>query len=118
MSGLTESAEGPVKLTESAARRIAHLKEREDDPNLVLRVAVHGGGCSGFTYKFSFDASREDDDLVIERGGAVVVIDPMSVPYLAGSEIDYVEELVGSAFSIRNPNVTASCGCGVSFSVV
>ena len=117
MSETQGSGEALVTVSESAARRIAHLREQEGDPNLMLRVAVEGGGCSGFTYKFSFDASPQDDDLVIERESAAVLIDPISLTILAGSEIDYLDELVGSFFSVKNPNAIASCGCGASFSM-
>lgn len=106
-----------VSVTESAAKRIAFLVDQEGDPNVALRVAVNGGGCSGFQYAFSFDDVRGDDDLVIERNGATVLVDTMSQLYLAGSEIDFVEDVIGSSFQIRNPNATASCGCGSSFSV-
>lgn len=106
-----------VTVTESAAKRIAFLVDQEGDPNVALRVAVNGGGCSGFQYAFSFDDARTDDDLVIERSGATVLVDTMSQLYLAGSEIDFIEDVIGSSFQIRNPNATASCGCGSSFSV-
>jgi len=82
-----------------------------------LRVAVEGGGCSGFSYKFDFADSVNDDDLLIERDGARVLIDEMSLEFLSGSEIDYANELIGSAFKINNPNATANCGCGTSFSI-
>lgn len=106
-----------VSVTDSAAKRIAFLMDQEGDPNVALRVAVNGGGCSGFQYAFSFDDARHDDDLVIERDGATVLVDTMSQLYLAGSEIDFVEDVIGSSFQIRNPNATASCGCGSSFAV-
>jgi len=106
-----------VTVSESAAKRIAFLVEQEGDPNVALRVAVNGGGCSGFQYAFSFDDARTDDDLIIERDGATVLVDNMSQLYLAGSEIDFIEDVIGSSFQIRNPNATASCGCGSSFSV-
>ena len=83
----------------------------------MLRVTVEGGGCSGFSYKFDFADTINTDDIVIERDGAKVVIDEMSLPFLDGSEIDYVNELIGASFKIHNPNATASCGCGTSFSV-
>jgi len=82
-----------------------------------LRVAVEGGGCSGFSYKFEFAEKANEDDLVITRDGATVVIDEMSLEFLEGSEIDYANELIGSAFKINNPNATANCGCGTSFSI-
>jgi iron-sulfur cluster assembly accessory protein len=83
----------------------------------MLRVSVEGGGCSGFQYKFELVGDRADDDLVIERGGATVLVDPVSLPFLAGSRLDYADELIGAAFKIDNPNATASCGCGTSFSL-
>ncbi len=109
--------QGLVRLSESAARRIVALRDQEGDATLMLRVAVEGGGCSGFTYKFSFEASKHDDDMVVERDGAAVVIDAMSLPFMAGSEIDFIDEIMGASFSIKNPTATASCGCGTSFSV-
>jgi iron-sulfur cluster insertion protein len=107
----------PVIVTESAAKRIATLMSREGNPDLFLRVAVLGGGCSGFQYTFNFDDARTEDDLVIARDGAVVVIDSTSLDLLRGSQIDFVEDMVGSAFAIKNPNASSSCGCGNSFSV-
>jgi iron-sulfur cluster assembly accessory protein len=83
----------------------------------MLRVAVEGGGCSGFQYKFGMEQVRADDDLVIARDGAMVLVDPVSVQYMVGSEIDFVEDLIGAAFKVKNPNATASCGCGTSFAL-
>ena len=83
----------------------------------MLRVSVEGGGCSGFQYKFDMERAQAEDDLVIARDGATVLIDPMSVQYMAGSEIDFVEDLIGAAFKVKNPNATASCGCGTSFAL-
>lgn len=117
MAETAAADQGLVRLSESAARRIAVLRDKEGDGNLMLRVAVEGGGCSGFTYKFSFEADKQDDDLMVERDGAAVLIDAMSLPFMAGSEIDFIDELMGAYFSIKNPNATASCGCGTSFSV-
>ena len=105
-----------VELTSNAAQRIAFLMEQEG-PDAKLRVEVNGGGCSGFSYGFRFDETVNDDDKVIERDGAVVLIDDMSLQYLGGSRIDYVEDLLAASFRIENPNATASCGCGTSFSV-
>ncbi len=105
-----------VRLTEAAARRITEIVAGEP-LNKLLRVSVEGGGCSGFQYKFDLVADREADDLVLARDGATVLIDPVSVGFLAGSEIDYVDELIGASFQIRNPNATASCGCGTSFAM-
>ena len=107
----------PVSLSQSAAKRISAILAEEEGDNMMLRISVQGGGCSGFQYNFTVDDTKGDDDMVIERDGAMVLIDSMSLMYLAGSEIDFVEDLIGSAFQIRNPNATASCGCGSSFSV-
>ena len=100
----------------SAARRIAFLASKEPRP-VMMRVAVLGGGCSGFQYNFSFEEQKNEDDLLIQRDGAAVVVDSTSLELLKGSELDYVEEMVGSAFQVKNPNATSSCGCGNSFSV-
>ena len=108
--------EHPVRLSERAARRIAEIVAAEPTTPL-LRVSVEGGGCSGFQYKFDLVAASEADDLVIEREGARVLIDPVSLEYLGGSEIDFVDDLIGQSFKIHNPNATASCGCGTSFSL-
>lgn len=105
-----------VSVTERAARRIAEIMAGEPNAR-ALRVSVEGGGCSGFQYKFDLVPGQEADDLVIERDGAVVVIDEMSVGYMEGSEIDFVDELIGASFKIQNPNATAACGCGTSFSI-
>ncbi len=106
-----------VGLTESAARRVAALAAAEGNAALMLRLAVSGGGCSGFQYGFSLDDSRQPDDAVFERDGIKLVIDSTSLELLAGSEIDYVEDLVGSYFKVSNPNASSSCGCGSSFAV-
>ena len=113
---MTGSTTQDVIVTERAARRIAEIAAAEP-ASPMLRVSVEGGGCSGFQYKFDMERERADDDLVIERAGAVVLIDPISVRYLAGSEIDFVDDLIGAAFKVNNPNATASCGCGTSFSI-
>ena len=105
-----------VTVSERAARRIAQITAGEPATPL-LRVSVEGGGCSGFQYKFDLVAAGEADDLVIEREGARVLIDPVSLEYLGGSEIDFVDDLIGQSFKIHNPNATASCGCGTSFSI-
>ena len=106
----------PVTVSARAAKRIAEILQSEARP-MMLRVAVTGGGCSGFQYNFTLDDSRLDEDLVIERDGAVVLIDPVSLDFLKGAEIDFVDDLIGAAFKINNPNATSSCGCGTSFSV-
>lgn len=105
-----------VVVTERAARRIAEIAAGEPATPL-LRVAVEGGGCSGFQYTFGLVGTPEPDDVVLERAGAKVLIDPVSLEYLAGSEIDFVDDLIGAAFKINNPNATSSCGCGTSFSM-
>jgi iron-sulfur cluster assembly accessory protein len=106
----------PVALTERAAKRIAEIASSEAVTK-TLRVSVEGGGCSGFQYKFNLVGAPQSDDLVIERAGARVVIDPVSLEFMKGSEIDFADDLIGAAFKIRNPNATASCGCGTSFTV-
>ena len=105
-----------VTLTERAARRIGEILKAEP-VGTMLRVLVEGGGCSGFQYKFDFDRDRANDDLVLAREGATVLIDPVSLQYMAGAEIDYVDDLIGAAFKINNPIAAASCGCGTSFSI-
>ena len=106
----------PVSVSARAARRIAEILKSEPQP-MMLRVAVTGGGCSGFQYNFALDDTRMDDDLVIERDGATVLVDPMSLDFLKGAEIDFSDELIGAAFKVNNPNAASSCGCGTSFSV-
>jgi iron-sulfur cluster assembly accessory protein len=110
---MTETA---VTVTDRAARRIAEIVAREAETPM-LRISVEGGGCSGFQYKFDLVHASQSDDLVIEKGGARVLVDPVSLGYLAGSEIDFVDDLIGAAFKVNNPNATASCGCGTSFSI-
>jgi iron-sulfur cluster assembly accessory protein len=105
-----------VTVSERAARRVAEILKKEPE-GTMLRVSVEGGGCSGFQYKFDMDRAKTDDDLVIARDGAVVLIDSMSVGYMAGSEIDFVDDLIGAAFKVKNPKATASCGCGTSFAL-
>lgn len=109
--------EQPITLTENLAKRVMALQASENRPELMLRVAVLGGGCSGFQYQFSFAHGLESGDLVFEKDGIKVVIDEMSLQYLEGSTIDYVDDLIGSSFNIKNPNATSSCGCGTSFAV-
>ena len=106
-----------VSLSAAAARRIAALIAAEGNPALMLRLAVSGGGCSGFQYGFSFDDARNEDDRVFERDGVKLVVDETSLDLLGGAEVDFVEDLVGSSFQVRNPNASSSCGCGSSFSV-
>jgi iron-sulfur cluster assembly accessory protein len=105
-----------ITVTERAARRIGEIL-RGEPAGTMLRVSVEGGGCSGFQYKFDMDRAQAADDLVIQRDGATVLIDQTSVGYLAGSEIDFVDDLIGASFRINNPQATASCGCGTSFSI-
>ncbi len=105
-----------VVVTERAAARIGEIL-RQEPPGTMLRVSVEGGGCSGFQYKFDTERERAADDLVIERNGATVLIDPMSLTYMTGSEIDFVDDLIGSSFKVNNPKATASCGCGTSFAL-
>ena len=114
---LTQSNTSDVSMTDSAARRICELMAEDENAGLMLRVSVSGGGCSGFQYGFTFDDQKNDDDHVIARGGASVVIDDVSWGFLAGSQIDFVEELVGRYFAINNPNAASTCGCGTSFSI-
>ena len=105
-----------ITVTERAAQRIGEILRREP-VGTMLRVSVEGGGCSGFQYKFDVDRAQADDDLVIKSEGATVLIDQTSVGYLAGSEIDFIDDLIGASFRINNPQATASCGCGTSFSI-
>jgi iron-sulfur cluster assembly protein len=114
---MTTRGENPgVSLSASAARRINKITVGQP-AGTMLRVEVIGGGCSGFSYRFGFANKVNADDQVIERDGAKVAIDEASLPFLAGSEIDYVEEIIGAAFRVNNPNATSACGCGTSFSV-
>jgi len=105
-----------VTVSERAARRIGEILKTEP-AGTMLRVSVEGGGCSGFQYKFDMEREKAEDDLVIARDGVVVLVDPVSVRYMAGSEIDFVEDLIGASFKVKNPNATASCGCGTSFAL-
>lgn len=105
-----------ILLAESAAKRLAKLAEVEGRP-IMLRVAVDGGGCSGFQYRLELVDAAEADDLIIRRDGQAAVIDPVSIPFLKGSEIAFVDELAGAQFVVRNPNASSSCGCGVSFAI-
>ena len=106
-----------MNVTDNAAKRISKLIEMEGNPNLKLRISVSGGGCSGFQYNFEFDENQEPDDVVVEKDGVTVLLDNMSLLYVLGSELDFVEEMVGSAFKISNPNAQSSCGCGSSFAI-
>jgi iron-sulfur cluster assembly accessory protein len=106
----------PVALSAAAARRISAIG-REEGRALMLRIAVEGGGCSGFQYQFDLVETPAEDDLRIERDGAAILVDEVSLPFLRGAEVDFVDELAGAEFRIRNPNAKSSCGCGVSFSI-
>ena len=106
----------PLTITERAARRIGQILKTEGD-GAMLRISVEGGGCSGFQYKFNVERNQAGDDTVISRDSVVVLVDPASVPFLAGSEVDFVDDLIGASFRVSNPNATASCGCGTSFSI-
>ena len=106
----------PVTLSDSAVRRVAQVLAKEA-PGAALRIAVNGGGCSGFSYAFDVTSERAADDLVLARDGAIVLVDSVSLEYLAGSEIDFADDLIGQSFKIHNPNATSSCGCGTSFSL-
>jgi iron-sulfur cluster assembly accessory protein len=105
-----------ISVSDRAANRIREIMSREAGQN-ALRVSVLGGGCSGFRYDFEIVAETNDDDLIIEKSGARVAIDPVSIPFMSGSQIDFVDDLIGAAFKITNPNATSSCGCGTSFSL-
>lgn len=107
----------PMGLSASAARRILKVAESEGNPALGLRISVSGGGCSGFQYSFTLDADETADDVVISRDGARLLVDTVSLDYLRGSELDFVEDLSGAGFRINNPLATSSCGCGNSFAV-
>jgi iron-sulfur cluster insertion protein len=106
-----------VVFTDSAANKVRELLDEEENPSLKLRVFVTGGGCSGFKYGFTFDENADDSDLKLEKRGVTLLIDPMSLQYLGGAEIDYKDDVNGAQFVIRNPNATTTCGCGSSFSV-
>lgn len=103
--------------TDAAAQKVGRLIEQEGNPELKLRVYIQGGGCSGFQYGFTFDEEVQDGDTSVENHGVTLLVDPMSVQYLTGAEIDYREDLTGAQFIIRNPNASTTCGCGSSFSV-
>lgn len=111
------AASDDLVITQSAAAKVSELIREEGNDDLMLRVFVQGGGCSGFQYGFSFDEQVQDGDVVLEQGGVKFLVDPMSFQYLTGAEIDYTESLQGAQFVIRNPNASTTCGCGSSFSV-
>ena len=107
----------PLLFTESAAHKVRSLIDEEGNPELKLRVYITGGGCSGFQYGFEFDEAQGEDDLSIQRDGVTLLVDPLSLQYLLGAEVDYTESLTGAQFVIRNPNAKTTCGCGSSFAV-
>ena len=114
MNDVLEAA--PVTISASAAKRVAAILQKEPQGS-VLRLAVNGGGCSGFSYAFEIAPGGAADDLVLTRDAATLVIDPVSLDFLKGSEIDFVDDLIGQSFKVKNPNATAACGCGTSFSM-
>ena len=116
MDSAIDTGSGSLTVTERAAQRIAEILRREP-PGAMLRLSVEGGGCSGFQYKFDIERTQAADDMVVARDNARVLIDPVSLGYLAGSEIDFVDDLIGAAFRVNNPKATASCGCGTSFAL-
>jgi iron-sulfur cluster insertion protein len=116
MNAVTEKLPETLVFTDAAAAKVKSLIDEEGNPGLKLRVFVQGGGCSGFQYGFTFDENLEEGDIRVENGGVTLLIDPMSIQYLAGAEIDYREDIEGAQFVIRNPNAATTCGCGSSFS--
>ncbi len=117
MSSAQVQTASPMVFSDSAAAKVKDLIEEEKNPDLKLRVYVSGGGCSGFQYGFSFDETINEGDTTVEKDGVSLLVDPMSFQYLVGAEIDYVDDLQGARFIIRNPNASTTCGCGSSFSV-
>src|SRR3954454_23626117 len=115
MNAVTEMP-SPLVFSDSAANKVKHLIEEEGNPELKLRVFVTGGGCSGFQYGFTFDETTNEDDTTLQKSGVTLLIDPMSLQYLMGAEIDYQENIEGAQFVIKNPNAPSTCGCGSSFS--
>ena len=112
-----DAGPAPLVFTGAAAGKVRELIAEEGNPALKLRVYISGGGCSGFQYGFTFDEARAEDDLAVDRDGVTLLVDPLSLQYLAGAEIDYAESLSGAQFVIRNPNAKTTCGCGSSFTV-
>jgi iron-sulfur cluster insertion protein len=112
-----QQLDAPLVFTQAAAQKVRALIAEEGNPELKLRVYISGGGCSGFQYGFSFDEERGEDDLALEREGVTLLVDPLSLQYLLGAEVDYTESLQGAQFVIRNPNARTTCGCGSSFTV-
>jgi iron-sulfur cluster insertion protein len=112
-----QDIQSPLNFSEAAAGKVRALIEEEGNPQLNLRVYIQGGGCSGFQYGFEFDENRAEDDVAVERGGVTLLVDPLSLQYLQGAEVDYTESLQGAQFVIRNPNAKTTCGCGSSFAM-
>jgi iron-sulfur cluster insertion protein len=112
-----QQLDAPLEFSAAAAAKVKTLIAEEGNPNLNLRVYISGGGCSGFQYGFEFDEARNEDDLALQRDGVTLLVDPLSLQYLMGAEVDYKENLQGAQFVIRNPNAKTTCGCGSSFSV-
>ena len=117
MNSVSAEVASPIAFSDSAARKVKQLIQEEANEDLKLRVFISGGGCAGFQYGFSFDENVNEGDLVMEKDGVTLVVDPMSIQYLMGGEIDYKEDLEGARFIIHNPNASTTCGCGSSFSV-
>ena len=117
MTTAATEEENPLAFTSAAAKKVASLIEEEGNPNLKLRIYIQGGGCSGFQYGFTFDEEIGEGDVEVVTDGVKLLVDPMSMQYLMGAEVDYTEGLQGAQFVIRNPNATTTCGCGSSFSV-
>lgn len=113
---MSTETEDPILFTSAAAKKVAGLIAEEANPDLKLRIYIQGGGCSGFQYGFTFDEDEKEGDTTVITDGVTLLIDPMSMQYLVGAEVDYTEGLQGSQFVIRNPNATTTCGCGSSFS--
>lgn len=116
MNAVVEMMPEPLVFTENAAAKVRQLIEEEGNPGLKLRVFVTGGGCSGFQYGFTFDEAVNEDDTSLQKSGVTLLVDPMSLQYLTGAEIDYQENVEGAQFVIKNPSATSTCGCGSSFS--
>jgi iron-sulfur cluster insertion protein len=112
-----QSLDRPLNFTEAAAAKVKELIQDEASTSLALRVYIQGGGCSGFQYGFEFDENRAEDDLAVDTNGVTLLVDPLSLQYLMGAEVDYTESLTGAQFVIRNPNAKTTCGCGSSFSM-
>ena len=117
MTDTIDATQTSISLTDRAAAKVRALREEEGNQALKLRVYITGGGCSGFSYGFTFDEDTREDDTIVDNGDVALLVDAMSIQYLAGSEVDYDQGLMGSRFVVQNPNATSTCGCGSSFSV-